>query len=170
MSGHDSVHAFLTSCITLPQCVRRKSLLSSFFQGHEPGCWGVTRRRAKRFELLAKAWLTSCSISLSLCRKLLQFYSSMATGKGAGGASDNEMPTFCAYNFPAVMLTVGKENWAFLEEAYNEMIKDIQWKVCLCAFHHKISVGAIRISVERFICELRLYFKRRTDGMRRGLP
>ena len=41
--------------------------------------------------------------------KLLGLYSLMATGKGSGGASDNEMPNFCAYNFPAVVLTVGQE-------------------------------------------------------------
>jgi hypothetical protein len=54
----------------------------------------------------------------------------MATGKGnAGGAGDSEMPTFCAYNFPAVVLTVGPDNWKHLEEAYKELVKDIQWKV-----------------------------------------
>jgi serine/threonine-protein phosphatase 4 regulatory subunit 1 len=62
--------------------------------------------------------------------KLLQYYASMATGKGnAGGTGDSEMPTFCAYNFPAVVLTVGPDNWKHLEEAYKELVKDIQWKV-----------------------------------------
>mmetsp|Transcript_65831 Transcript_65831/g.157212 ORF Transcript_65831/g.157212 Transcript_65831/m.157212 type:complete len:642 (-) Transcript_65831:48-1973(-) len=62
--------------------------------------------------------------------KLLQYYASMATGKGnSGGAGDSEMPTFCAYNFPAVVLTVGRDNWKHLEEAYKELVKDIQWKV-----------------------------------------
>lgn len=53
----------------------------------------------------------------------------MATGKGNGGAGDSEMPNFCAYNFPAVVLTVGKEGWPMLEEAYKELVQDIQWKV-----------------------------------------
>lgn len=61
--------------------------------------------------------------------KLLQYYSSMATGKGSTGGSDNEMPSFCAYNFPAVALTVGADKWRHLEEAYGELQKDIQWKV-----------------------------------------
>eukprot|EP00293_Proteomonas_sulcata_P000072 CAMPEP_0184320288 /NCGR_PEP_ID=MMETSP1049-20130417/113275_1 /TAXON_ID=77928 /ORGANISM="Proteomonas sulcata, Strain CCMP704" /LENGTH=42 /DNA_ID= /DNA_START= /DNA_END= /DNA_ORIENTATION= len=42
----------------------------------------------------------------------------MATGKAQCGTGDNEMPTFCAYNFPAVVLTVGKENWKHLQQAY----------------------------------------------------
>ena len=61
--------------------------------------------------------------------KLLQYYASMATGKGMCGGGDNEMPTHCAYNFPAVVLTVGRDNWVHLEEAYEELLKDIQWKV-----------------------------------------
>eukprot|EP00283_Hemiselmis_rufescens_P004699 CAMPEP_0173423222 /NCGR_PEP_ID=MMETSP1357-20121228/3615_1 /TAXON_ID=77926 /ORGANISM="Hemiselmis rufescens, Strain PCC563" /LENGTH=643 /DNA_ID=CAMNT_0014386315 /DNA_START=23 /DNA_END=1954 /DNA_ORIENTATION=+ len=61
--------------------------------------------------------------------QLLQLYSSMAMGKCNGGAGDNEMPNFCAYNFPAVVLTVGKEGWPMLQEAYHELVKDIQWKV-----------------------------------------
>ena len=61
--------------------------------------------------------------------KLLEYYASMATGKGQCGSSDNEMPTFCAYNFPAVVLTVGRDNWVHLQEAYTELLKDIQWKV-----------------------------------------
>jgi serine/threonine-protein phosphatase 4 regulatory subunit 1 len=61
--------------------------------------------------------------------KLLQYFASMATGKGQAGNNDNELPTFCAYNFPAVVLTVGKDNWVHLEEAYTELLKDIQWKV-----------------------------------------
>jgi serine/threonine-protein phosphatase 4 regulatory subunit 1 len=61
--------------------------------------------------------------------KLLQYFASMATGKGQAGNNDNELPTFCAYNFPAVVLTVGRDNWVHLEEAYTELLKDIQWKV-----------------------------------------
>eukprot|EP00285_Hemiselmis_virescens_P015271 CAMPEP_0173385842 /NCGR_PEP_ID=MMETSP1356-20130122/8439_1 /TAXON_ID=77927 ORGANISM="Hemiselmis virescens, Strain PCC157" /NCGR_SAMPLE_ID=MMETSP1356 /ASSEMBLY_ACC=CAM_ASM_000847 /LENGTH=611 /DNA_ID=CAMNT_0014341827 /DNA_START=74 /DNA_END=1906 /DNA_ORIENTATION=- len=60
---------------------------------------------------------------------LLSLYSSMAMGKGNGGAGDNEMPNFCAYNFPAVVLAVGREGWPMLQEAYHELVKDIQWKV-----------------------------------------
>uniref|UniRef100_A0A7S0EVE1 TOG domain-containing protein n=1 Tax=Hanusia phi TaxID=3032 RepID=A0A7S0EVE1_9CRYP len=61
--------------------------------------------------------------------KLLQYYSSMATGKGQSVTADHDLPTFCAYNFPAVVMTVGKENWVHLQEAYHELINDIQWKV-----------------------------------------
>jgi len=61
--------------------------------------------------------------------KLLQYYSSMASGKGSTGGSDNEMPAFCAYNFPAVAMSAGRDKWKHLEEAYRELQKDIQWKV-----------------------------------------
>eukprot|EP00960_Hanusia_phi_P068216 766787-Hanusia_phi.AAC.3 len=62
--------------------------------------------------------------------KLLQYYSSMATGKGQSVTADHDLPTFwywvstssysltvvSAYNFPAVVMTVGKENWVHLQE------------------------------------------------------
>jgi hypothetical protein len=59
---------------------------------------------------------------------------------------DNEMPTFCAYNFPAVVLTVGRDNWVHLEEAYTELLKDIQ--VCC-----RLTRSLVRICIRlyRFI-------------------
>jgi serine/threonine-protein phosphatase 4 regulatory subunit 1 len=77
--------------------------------------------------ILVKA--RACLLGWQVTPKLLQYYASMATGKGQCGSGDNEMPTFCAYNFPAVVLTVGRDNWVHLEEAYSELLKDIQWKV-----------------------------------------
>ncbi|XP_071445780.1 serine/threonine-protein phosphatase 4 regulatory subunit 1-like isoform X2 [Hetaerina americana] len=35
----------------------------------------------------------------------------------------------CAFNFPAVALTLGRENWSLLRGAYEVLAVDVQWKV-----------------------------------------
>lgn len=42
---------------------------------------------------------------------------------------DNEMPFHCAYNFPAVLLTLGHKSWLKLKPVYNSLIHDPRWKV-----------------------------------------
>jgi serine/threonine-protein phosphatase 4 regulatory subunit 1 len=61
-----------------------------------------------------------------LSTDLIQVFTGMAFQQGQ---SDNEMVEYCAYNFPAVCLTVGKDRWNLLEKAYNALVKDVQWKV-----------------------------------------
>mmetsp|Transcript_753 Transcript_753/g.1545 ORF Transcript_753/g.1545 Transcript_753/m.1545 type:complete len:645 (+) Transcript_753:130-2064(+) len=108
----------------LPSAVRSSSILPLF----DKLATDVSRWvRNAAFQHLGPLIATLSSEEVT--PKLLQYYASMATGKGQSGAGDNEMPTFCAYNFPAVVLTVGRSNWQHLKEAYNELLKDIQWKV-----------------------------------------
>lgn len=47
----------------------------------------------------------------------------------SGDQVDNDMVEFCAFNFPGVVLTLGKEKWNLLEHAYVTLTKDVQWKV-----------------------------------------
>jgi hypothetical protein len=54
----------------------------------------------------------------------------MATGKGA--AADNEIPSSCAYNFPAVVLTVGKDGWPHLDEVCVDVHVCIY--ICICMY------------------------------------
>jgi serine/threonine-protein phosphatase 4 regulatory subunit 1 len=65
-------------------------------------------------------------LHLKLSTELIQIFTGMAFQQGQ---SDNEMIEYCAYNFPAVCLTAGKERWNLLEKAYNALVKDVQWKV-----------------------------------------
>eukprot|EP00744_Colponema_vietnamica_P002243 GILI01003566.1.p1 GENE.GILI01003566.1~~GILI01003566.1.p1 ORF type:complete len:751 (-),score=141.61 GILI01003566.1:76-2328(-) len=57
---------------------------------------------------------------------LLQYYLSMATIKVF---ATEEISYFCAYSFPAVLLTLGKDRWADLCPTFLELVKDMQWKV-----------------------------------------
>lgn len=42
---------------------------------------------------------------------------------------DNEVPYYCAYNFPAVLYTLGNKYWKKLKPLYDNLIKDTRWKV-----------------------------------------
>ncbi|KAJ9584447.1 hypothetical protein L9F63_021201, partial [Diploptera punctata] len=42
---------------------------------------------------------------------------------------NNEITHHCAYSIPAVALTLGRENWALLKDAYIALASDMQWKV-----------------------------------------
>ena len=43
---------------------------------------------------------------------------------------DNETAYYCAYNFPAVLKTVGPEHWySKLKPMHDQMVTDMRWKV-----------------------------------------
>lgn len=49
-----------------------------------------------------------------------------------------DLATHCAYNLPAVALTLGKDNWDLLKPAYTSLAADRQWKVrriVACSIH-----------------------------------
>lgn len=48
----------------------------------------------------------------------------------------------CAFSFPAVMLTVGKENWRYMKHAYHSLASANQWKVrrTLASSIHEIAI------------------------------
>ena len=70
---------------------------------------------------------------ISTCEKgevtprLLKCFTDMAFQSESG--NDSDFAEYCAFSFPAVAQSVGKENWGDLEAAYLTLIKDVQWKV-----------------------------------------
>nr|CAD7442318.1 unnamed protein product [Timema bartmani] len=42
---------------------------------------------------------------------------------------DTEIAHHCAFSLPAVALTLGRENWFLLKDAYETLASDLQWKV-----------------------------------------
>jgi serine/threonine-protein phosphatase 4 regulatory subunit 1 len=42
---------------------------------------------------------------------------------------DNEVPFHCAYNFPAVLQTLGPNSWNKLRPLHELLVKDSRWKV-----------------------------------------
>jgi serine/threonine-protein phosphatase 4 regulatory subunit 1 len=60
-------------------------------------------------------------------KELLKHFIGMASQSTQN--SDSDLVEYCAFNFPAVTLTVGKDNWSLLEKTFNLLVKDVQWKV-----------------------------------------
>jgi serine/threonine-protein phosphatase 4 regulatory subunit 1 len=42
---------------------------------------------------------------------------------------DSEMNYNCAYNFPAIALTLGAKNWKYIKNLYKKLAEDVSWKV-----------------------------------------
>lgn len=59
---------------------------------------------------------------------LIDSYISMLE-QNKSSAPDNEVPYHCAYNFPAVLLTLGKKYWPKLSPLFDTLVKDSRWKV-----------------------------------------
>lgn len=53
-----------------------------------------------------------------------------------------EIPHHCAFSFPAVTLTLGRENWHYLKKAYQSLSSAKQWKVrrTLASSIHEIAL------------------------------
>eukprot|EP00761_Pharyngomonas_kirbyi_P013157 gb/GECH01013184.1/.p1 GENE.gb/GECH01013184.1/~~gb/GECH01013184.1/.p1 ORF type:complete len:1092 (+),score=267.62 gb/GECH01013184.1/:1-3276(+) len=67
---------------------------------------------------------------------LLDTFKSMAFQNDGGG--ENDMAEYCAFNFPAVVITVKQDKWSQLKDAYLNLTKDAQWKVrrtLACSLH-----------------------------------
>ena len=44
---------------------------------------------------------------------------------------DTDLPMKCAYSFPGVAMTLGRENWACLKILYINLASELQVSVCL---------------------------------------
>ncbi|EDO37086.1 predicted protein, partial [Nematostella vectensis] len=69
----------------------------------------------------------SCSQDM-IPQNLLDHYISM-TEPTKAQTIDTEIARHCAFSFPAVTLTLGRENWACLRDTYELLASDMQWKV-----------------------------------------
>ncbi|XP_015127195.1 serine/threonine-protein phosphatase 4 regulatory subunit 1 isoform X2 [Diachasma alloeum] len=60
---------------------------------------------------------------------LIDFFVSMANPEAWWNLSSAEIPRFCAFYFPAVVLTLGRENWGMLKAAYGYLSDAREYKV-----------------------------------------
>ncbi|XP_069692282.1 serine/threonine-protein phosphatase 4 regulatory subunit 1-like isoform X3 [Periplaneta americana] len=61
-------------------------------------------------------------------QQLIDHFVSM-THPSQAQKTDNEIAHHCAFSLPAVALTLGRENWILLKDAYDALASDLQWKV-----------------------------------------
>jgi serine/threonine-protein phosphatase 4 regulatory subunit 1 len=59
---------------------------------------------------------------------LVDYYISMVE-QNKSTEPENEVPYHCAFNFPAVLYTLGPKSWKKLQPLYESLIKDSRWKV-----------------------------------------
>ncbi|XP_050588490.1 serine/threonine-protein phosphatase 4 regulatory subunit 1-like isoform X5 [Bombus affinis] len=74
---------------------------------------------------------------------LIDSFLSMAEPEQCSGdMSPGDIPHHCAFSFPAVVLTLGRENWPYLKQAYQSLASANQWKVrrTLASSIHEIAV------------------------------
>ena len=62
-------------------------------------------------------------------QQLIDHFVSM-THPSQAQKTDNEIAHHCAYSLPAVALTLGRDNWPLLKEAYNALASDMQVRIC----------------------------------------
>ncbi|XP_063986854.1 serine/threonine-protein phosphatase 4 regulatory subunit 1-like isoform X2 [Diachasmimorpha longicaudata] len=60
---------------------------------------------------------------------LIDFFVSMANSETWWTLASAEIPRFCAFYFPAVVLTLGRENWGMLKVAYGYLSDAREYKV-----------------------------------------
>eukprot|EP01132_Coremiostelium_polycephalum_P004640 gene4640-5797_t len=61
---------------------------------------------------------------------------------------DSDLITHCAYNFPAVLYTVGSVRWSELSETYHTLVSDTNWKVRRSLSHSIHEIAKILGPVE----------------------
>lgn len=67
---------------------------------------------------------------------------------------DNEVPFYCAYNFPAVLMTMGGHSWPRLKALHEQLVKDSRFKVrrtLAFSLHEVAKVVGPRIAEEELI-------------------
>lgn len=74
-------------------------------------------------------------------QELINYYVSMADPEPCVDMGA-EIPHHCAFSFPAVTLTLGKENWHYLKKAYQSLSSAKHWKVrrTLASSIHEIAM------------------------------
>ncbi|XP_018346239.1 PREDICTED: serine/threonine-protein phosphatase 4 regulatory subunit 1-like isoform X3 [Trachymyrmex septentrionalis] len=76
-------------------------------------------------------------------QELINYYVSMANPNQAMFmGSSIDIPHYCAFSFPAVVLTLGKENWHYLKKAYQSLSSAKHWRVrrTLASSIHEIAM------------------------------
>ena len=66
---------------------------------------------------------------------------------------DSDMNYNCAYNFPAIALTIGADNWRYIKTLYKRLAEDVSWKVRQ-TLAYSIHELAIILGTESTQCDL----------------
>merc|ERR1719208_145624 len=106
--------------------------------------------------------------SSQISAEFLQSFTNIPKLKSA--EADTESCNHCAYNFPAVVLTVGKERWDELRESYMLLLKKTfkSRKTLACSLHEIAKILGTEI-VERDLLQAFELFHKDIDDIREGV-
>merc|ERR1719208_247294 len=106
--------------------------------------------------------------SSQISEEFLQSFTNIPKLKSA--EADTESCNHCAYNFPAVVLTVGKDRWDELRESYMLLLKKTfkSRKTLACSLHEIAKILGTEI-VERDLLQAFELFHKDIDDIREGV-
>ncbi|KAL0482679.1 serine/threonine-protein phosphatase 4 regulatory subunit 1 [Acrasis kona] len=146
----------ISKCVT--QEVRATQLVELFERSAEDVSRWVKREAYKQLGAFIATFSTDQSAA-QVPDSLIQYFSDMAF---QNDQNESDMVEYCAYNFPAVVATVGPSKWPQLEEAYNHLVKDAQWKVRRslgCSLHEVARIVGTEISERTLTSAFELFLK-----------
>ena len=74
--------------------------------------------------------------------------------------NDNDVVYHCAYNFPAVLYTLGASSWPKLKDSYKLMVSDSRWKVrrtLSYSFHEVCKILGSDITENELLNDLEMF-------------
>jgi len=81
------------------------------------------------------------------------------------------VPFYCAFNFPAVLYTLGSQHWKKLKPLYDTLIKDTRWKVrrTLSFSLHEVAKILGPEMVEKELLHVLFLFMKDIEEVREGV-
>jgi serine/threonine-protein phosphatase 4 regulatory subunit 1 len=97
--------------------------------------------------------------------ELVQLYNAMVAPTAATKYGDAEIVTYCAFDFPAVIYTVGRDRWGEVKVTYEVLVKDLQWKVRRPLAHalHEVATILGQELAEKDLCPIFELFMKDLD-------
>ena len=99
---------------------------------------------------------------------LLKYFTSIPHLSSA--EADADCTNHCAFNFPAVLLTVGRERWGELEETFNILCRKTfkSRKTLACSLHEMAAVLGTKLT-EKHLVNAMEFFLKDIDDIRSGI-
>lgn len=93
---------------------------------------------------------------------LLEAYCNMVPDPSPSAQSESSNISYCAYNFPAVLQTLGQQGWHSLSVTYDNLVKDPQYPVrrsLSFSLHEVARILGTQLSEEHLIGTLELFLR-----------
>eukprot|EP01128_Nolandella_sp_AFSM9_P009763 TRINITY_DN640_c0_g2_i1.p1 TRINITY_DN640_c0_g2~~TRINITY_DN640_c0_g2_i1.p1 ORF type:complete len:840 (-),score=221.90 TRINITY_DN640_c0_g2_i1:103-2340(-) len=122
--------------------------------------------RSACFQALGPFIATFSSEGESVPDFLLEKYKSMAVFNPTTSFGDSDYVQYCAFNFPAVLLTVGADRWTDLQSTFYTLSSDAQWKVrktLSYSLHEVAKLLGEKVTEEQLLSTFELFLRDLSD-------